>query len=152
MKIYDALYIAEKVINRTDIEQGDSITNLKLQKLLYYLQGFWLAIYDQPLFDEPIEAWIYGPVVPRVYHHYRGYGKNALPVSNENPYGITNPLETKEEEELFDEIYTLYNQYSSTALVNMTHSETPWAITSSQGLKTEIGRNVMKSFFLTKVE
>jgi uncharacterized phage-associated protein len=42
---------------------GDVISNLKLQKLLYYAQGFYLAIYGKALFEEDIVAWEHGPVV-----------------------------------------------------------------------------------------
>lgn len=45
-------------------ESGELISNLKLQKLLHYAQGFYLALYDQPLFHEPIEAWAHGAVIP----------------------------------------------------------------------------------------
>lgn len=148
MKTYNALDIAQKVINRTDTEVGDSITNLKLQKLLYYLQGFWLAVYDQPLFESDIEAWMYGPVVPQVYDAYKRYGKGAIPV-DPNAKSIT--LKTDEEEKLFEQIYQLFNQYSATALVRMTHNETPWAM-SDVGKGSVISQEKMKEYFLTQVE
>ena len=54
-------------------DAGDLISNLKLQKLVYYAQGFHLALYDEPLFLEAIEAWTHGPVVPDLYRHYKKY-------------------------------------------------------------------------------
>lgn len=145
---YDALDIAKKVVSMTNTEQGDSITNLKLQKLLYYLQGFWLAVYDSPLFDEEIEAWMYGPVVPRVYEAYKQYGRNAIPVEE---CGAVIELNTKQEESLFLDVYNLYNQYSATTLVRMTHHETPWAM-SMVGKGEVIPREQMRKYFLTQVE
>lgn len=53
-------------------EHGDPTTNLKLQKLLYYSQAWYLALYDLPLFDDRIEAWVHGPVVPPVYGAFKG--------------------------------------------------------------------------------
>jgi uncharacterized phage-associated protein len=50
------------------------MSNLKLQKLMYYAQGFSLVLFNKPLFPERIEAWIHGPVIPAVYHKYKGYG------------------------------------------------------------------------------
>lgn len=44
---------------------------MKLQKLLYYVQGFHIAVFNRPLFNEDIEAWMYGPVVPAVYEYYQ---------------------------------------------------------------------------------
>ena len=64
---YKALDIANKIISKTDLEHGDTISNLKLQKMMYYRQGFHLAYFGTPLFDEDIVAWQYGPVVPSVY-------------------------------------------------------------------------------------
>jgi uncharacterized phage-associated protein len=52
-------------------EHGDPVSNLKLQKLLYYAQAWQLALYDEPLFNDRIEAWVHGPVVPSVYRQYK---------------------------------------------------------------------------------
>ena len=54
---YKALDIANKIISKTDLEHGDTISNLKLQKMMYYQQGFHLAYFGTPLFDEDIVAW-----------------------------------------------------------------------------------------------
>lgn len=56
----------------------DFITNLKLNKLLYYAQGAYLARTGRPLFNEQIEAWAYGPVVPSIYRKYKVCGKNPI--------------------------------------------------------------------------
>ena len=49
---YNVLDIAHKILSRVDVEHGDTISNLKLQKLLYFVQGFHLASFGEPLFDE----------------------------------------------------------------------------------------------------
>lgn len=56
-------------------ECGDFMSNLRLQKLVYYAQAWHLANYDTPLFEEDFEAWIHGPALPALYHHYEGYGR-----------------------------------------------------------------------------
>src|SRR5438309_2092560 len=78
---YSAQTIANYLIWRanSDEDLGENITNLKLQKLLYYVQGFHLAMNGAPLFNEDIRAWDHGPVVPQVYRKYREYGAAALP-------------------------------------------------------------------------
>ena len=53
---YKALDIANKIVSKTDLEHGDTISNLKLQKMMYYQQGFHLAYFGTPLFDEDIVA------------------------------------------------------------------------------------------------
>ncbi len=54
------------------------VSNLKLQKLLYYAQGHRLGATGEPLFSDPIQAWAHGPVVAEVYHAYKDYGKNPI--------------------------------------------------------------------------
>lgn len=59
-------------------DRGSLMTNLKLQKLLFYAQAFYLAICDRPLFDEDFQAWATGPVQPEVYHRFQHYKWNPI--------------------------------------------------------------------------
>jgi uncharacterized phage-associated protein len=68
--------VANYFLKRQEPEVGDLMTNLKLQKLVYYAQGFYLAMMDSPLFNEPIEAWEHGPVCVPLYHEYKNFGSN----------------------------------------------------------------------------
>ena len=64
---YPVLAVANKILAYgASATNGELVSNLKLQKLLYYVQGFHLAVFGEPLFEEEIEAWMYGPVVPSV--------------------------------------------------------------------------------------
>lgn len=59
---YSVIDIANKLLLKPMWDDNlEFISNLKLQKLLYYEQGYHLAIFDTPLFDADIEAWMYGP-------------------------------------------------------------------------------------------
>lgn len=118
---YDVFQIAAKIIAQTDVDSGDNISNLKLQKLLYYMQGFFLAIFDKPLFEEEIEAWMYGPVVPAVYEKYNVHSSNGIKIPNEDPICLT-----EEEEDIFNQVYCQYGQFSALKLMQMTHNEDPW--------------------------
>jgi uncharacterized phage-associated protein len=135
--------VAEYFLASVDEDAGDSITNLKLQKLLYYAQGFHLAIYDKPLFWESIKKWAHGPVVPQAYHAYKEYGSQAIPVTQINPHDYS-----EQETELLNEIYSVYGQFSATKLRSMTHQEPPWADAPDNG---EISHVSMKKFFKTLV-
>ena len=53
--------VAAYILSKADIEEGDGITHLKLQKLVYYVQGFAMATLGYPLFPDKIEAWVHGP-------------------------------------------------------------------------------------------
>lgn len=140
---YKALDIANKIISKTDLEHGDTISNLKLQKMMYYQQGFHLVYFGTPLFDEDIVAWQYGPVVPSVYKEYKSFESNSISTSKE---GISL---SDDEEELFNNVYEEYNQFSAVALMKMTHEESPWKTTE---INSVISRDKMMAFFKTQIE
>lgn len=104
-------------------QRGISITQLKLQKILYYIQGKYLALYHRPLFRENIEAWAYGPVVREVYVKYVSKGALPLKLDVSDPIPQLNTLEKRCIDSVLDEKL----QYSASALVRMTHAESPWA-------------------------
>lgn len=60
-------------------DEGNNLSKLKLQKLLYYAQGYYLALYNEALFDEEIRAWEHGPVVKEVYDHFKNIQGNFIP-------------------------------------------------------------------------
>lgn len=76
-KIYDALDIAKYIVNKCTCEKC-SITNLQLQKILYFLQKKYLQEYGFCLFSDEIQAWQFGPVVPEVYYQFCGFGSGAI--------------------------------------------------------------------------
>ena len=78
--------VADFFLSSIDSEpDGENISNLKLQKLLYYAQGTSLSILGRPLFADPIINWQHGPVVSTVYHQYKSHGKSPLPASYIEP-------------------------------------------------------------------
>ncbi len=97
------------------------MTNMKLQKMLYYEQGYHLAQFGTPLFDEPIEAWQYGPVVPCVYDKYSSYGRSGI-----EPEDGSFEFESDEEMDLFFRVFETYNKFSAYGLMELTHKESPW--------------------------
>lgn len=140
-----AIDVANVFLRLSQPEVGDTISNLKLQKLLYYAQGFHLAMNDgNPLFDENITAWAYGPVVESVYRDFKQYGSGAIPV----PEDIDTSMFSKDQLELIEEIYEVYGQFSALRLMQLTHSEKPWMETSRDSI---ISREVMRDFFITRI-
>jgi uncharacterized phage-associated protein len=145
--IHDASEIAHVFLRLSHPECGDLISNLKLQRLLYYAQGFHLALYDAPLFSDPIEAWNYGPVVPSVYREYNHHGSGALPV--EHSTDIHQHI-TDEQLNLIQEVYEVYGQYSGLKLMHITHQEDPWKTTTA-GPGNVIDPEKMKRYFKTRL-
>lgn len=139
---YSAIDIAKKIVCKTDVEHGDTLSNLKLQKLLYYMQGFHLAAFDTPFFNEAIEAWTYGPVVPVVFREFKKHQNRAI-----NPENYLDELAlTGEEQQLFDRVYDKYNCFSAVALMQMTHTEGPW---KSHKVGEVLTRNEIRDYFTT---
>lgn len=144
---YPVIDIANKVIANTDISQGDTISNLKLQKMLYYLQGFFIAAFDKKLFEESIEAWQYGPVVREAYFHFKDFGPSAIVLKgDENIIDLP-----KAENELFQEVMLEYGQFSAIKLMNMTHEELPWKKTFNENPQGEISYELLKEYFKTQI-
>jgi len=75
--IHTANDIAKYIIC-TFHEAGDQITNMKVQKLLYYVQGCHLGLYGTPAFAGEFQAWKYGPVEPSVYSEYSHCPEGAI--------------------------------------------------------------------------
>jgi uncharacterized phage-associated protein len=143
----DVFDVAAYLLSKADIEEGDGMTHLKLQKLLYYCQGFSLVLQENPLFENAIEAWPHGPVVPDVYHEFKNWGNGII--ADLGP-GDLSAL-SDEERDLIDEVYEVYGDYSASKLRNLTHSERPWCEAENK-IDTTITHGALKNFFPSLME
>lgn len=136
--------VAKYFLSKVEEEVGDGISNLKLQKLVYYAQAYHLAMYDEPLFAEQVEAWEHGPVVPELYREYRGFGSGNIPAPADfdpNDYDVRSA-------ELMDEVYEVFGQYSAWKLRNLTHQERPWIEAYEDGARGRvISPGAMRDFY-----
>lgn len=145
---YKVLDIANELLRRAEIaDGGELMSNMKLQKMLYYQQGFHLAMFGTPLFDEDMEAWMYGPVVPSVYNHYKSHGRSGIQAEDDRDMAFADPKEAA----LFAEVCQVYGKYSAFGLMNMTHNESPWKDTKT-GEGNVISAESMQSFFKTRMK
>src|SRR4028118_525869 len=119
----DCLNVARYFIIRA-YEDGieAEMTNMKVQKLLYYAQSLHLALYNEPLFAEEIQAWRYGPVCPPAYRFYSDFEAKQLPIPPKESL-LQLPREKKE---LLEEIWEYFGGYHAYGLSDMTHLEFPW--------------------------
>ncbi|MEL6879054.1 MAG: type II toxin-antitoxin system antitoxin SocA domain-containing protein [Cyanobacteria bacterium J06607_10] len=119
------LSAAEYFIVRAYEDKTDAdMTNMKLQKLLYYAQSLHLALYDEPLFEEDMQAWRYGPVCPSAYDYYCDYASNQLPI----PTCETLSDASLGVKKLLEEVWSNFGMHSAYSLRDMTHEELPWKI------------------------
>lgn len=101
--------------------QKQNIDHLKLQKVLYFAQAISLAVYDEPLFDEEIEAWPLGPVIPSVYQAFKQNGASWISKDQGAEDGIDS-----EKKEFLRQIWLEFGKYTALQLVEMTHKHDPW--------------------------
>lgn len=102
------------------LQKTGAITTMKLQKLCYYSQAWSLVWDEEPLFDETIEAWANGPVIPALYREHKGsYTLSAVP--NGNPEKLT-----QYQKDTIDKVVNFYSKYNPQQLSDLTHMESPW--------------------------
>ena len=143
MSNLSALDAADYLIRQAiDDDSGDLLTNLKLQKLLYYAQGCHLAVYGKPLFGEDIEAWDWGPVVPEVYHSFKVCGRHPI----DDTYGDDVAIDTRNAEFL-NVISEKFGRYSASMLMRLTHQEAPWQESYASGKNVKMDKSKIRDFF-----
>jgi len=148
MDKYTAQDVAEYYLCcSTDKDSGDLISNLKIQKLVYYAQGIHLAATGKPLFDDEIVAWMHGPVVEKLYHTYKGNYDGPI----EPTTGYVMPKFDAQTKQLLDEVYRMLGQYSAWKLREMTHKETPWINAYRKGSGSVISHKDMADYFKSYV-
>lgn len=120
--------VAEDIIkyylNKVDEESGEVITHLKLQKLLYYTQSWYMAFNKVPLIDERFQAWIHGPVIQRIYDKFKCYEYNPIPRVIE----IEKDIYDYPTLSILEMVWTVYGKYEARYLERLTHLEDPWKL------------------------
>lgn len=132
-------------------EVGEPISNLKLQKLVYYAQAWHLALKNRPLIEADFEAWVHGPVNPSLYRRFRA---NAWkPIADEVP----RPALPDDVRKHLEEVWQVYGGLSALDLERMTHAEEPWKIARGDLppdalCDNEISPESMKAFYARRLE
>lgn len=111
-------------MEQEEIETG--ISKLKLQKLLYYCQGYHLAVYGKPMFEDEIQAWQHGPVIPSVYQEFKRIGGNFIPAKENMLNEKEKEAISQEKREIIEDVFDLLGHYDAWKLRNKTHEEAPW--------------------------
>lgn len=142
----NASLIAKYFLYKSSISEDMGISNLKLQKLLYYAQGFYLALFNDSLFTDEIQAWQHGPVCSEVYHIYKTNGSNIIPFTENITFG---DFLNDEQFKFLDEVYDEFAQFSAWKLRDMTHDEPTWI--NHESTASIIPRDEIKEYFLTRI-
>lgn len=107
-------------------KQLEEVTPLMLQKLLYFIQGIYFALYGKPMFSEDCRAWIHGPVYPEVYDLFRDFKYNPIEDARFALLEGTEEALTDEEKKVIDLVVNTFGMYGAKVLEKITHNEEPW--------------------------
>ncbi len=149
MGIIDVGTVAKYFLSKSIPGTEYAITHLKLQKLVYYAQAFYLANHDgKKLFDNPIEAWVHGPVCRELYNIYCECGSTVI---IEDVTDVDLPVCVIEH---LDSVWEVYGAFSGPQLEYLTHQEKPWQVARKkanvkpwQSSTEEISCNDMEEFY-----
>jgi uncharacterized phage-associated protein len=158
--MYSAFEVANFFI-ATSLKKGKEISPMKLQKLVYFAYGWYLALYKKTLINETIEAWKFGPVIRSLYEEFKIYGNKSITNLYKDPYTSKTPeIKDAQTLEFLEIIWNIYADFSAIQLANHTHeSGSPWYLTIEKYLKsqTAIPRNkdidddIIDKFFSAKI-
>lgn len=138
-----ARYIIELATNF-----GEPVTNMKLQKLLFYSYVWYLVHEKKKLFSEPITAWQYGPVISQAYDAYKKYGAEPI---KEPADGDSSKLD-EEQKAIIEDVFNIYGSMNGIELAMLTHSERPWLVAFEPGKHNPISDDVMFEFYKEKLK
>jgi uncharacterized phage-associated protein len=148
---YPASLIAYAFVKK-GINEGKFVTQMKLQKLVYFAQGYHLVKYGKPLINERFEAWKYGPVVPEIYQDFKLYGSKPIVDTHEYMPSFDDDKRPRVNEEAYDAInYTwdVLKDFSALKLSYWTHeADSPWSkFYAAEQRSTPIPNEEIKKYF-----
>lgn len=123
---YEALDVARYVVLKTsDTSSNVLMSNLRLQKVLYFIQLAYLQSHSAPFFADPIEAWKYGPVVPNVYRAFAVFGGRPIRLKpSEGDIALKNI--NKNDQAFIDNVLQATAKFNINQLVDITHKHKAW--------------------------
>ena len=122
--MYDVQDVTEYVITYSE-EKDYGISNLKLQKILYLVQAYFLMQTKKPCFSEEIEAWNFGPVIPDVYRRYKQFGSTDIQIRHQS-LEETQKGFGKEDRKRIEEVVDRFADFSAADLTILTQNQMPW--------------------------
>jgi len=145
--------VADFFLHAADSDSGlrQPVTNMRLQKLLYYAQAWSLALTGEPLFGEDIEAWEHGPVVRSVYTRFKKHGSHRLPTEL-----VRMPQLTPAQRSILDAVWASYGDVSAARLRAMAHRERPWkearqAYDEGDTCNVPLSHDAMREYFSARL-
>ena len=144
---YKVLDVCKYVIDYSNKKEY-GISNLKLQKILYFIQAYFLIkIPSRCCFDDRIEAWDFGQVVPKAYRKYKQFGSSDIPTIMDFEKSDSKGCITCDDKNLIKTVIDKFADYSATDLVGLTHNQSPWIDAYIPHMNREITPEAIKEYF-----
>lgn len=136
---YSAMQVANAFIQKAIDGQIATLTPMKLQKLMFFAQSWYIKNFRSRLIDDNFMRWPYGPVIPSVYYEFKDNGGGEITALAKNAFSTPAPTHLSEEDDAFlDEIIRVYGGFSGWELSNMTHQpNTAWSARSVGTVMTD---------------
>lgn len=158
MKPYDVNTVADYVILSLNSDEDFALINLKLQKLMYYIQAWSLGINGEKMMEARFEAWVHGPVCRQLYDRFKSTKSLYSTIDKEDVKNIdaTNDI-TQEDKEFINYILENFARYSGPQLETMTHNEQPWiearnGASPMEHCENQISEDTMRTYYGKKYE
>lgn len=159
--IYNVLDVCHYIVRYSN-DRDYGISNLKLQKILYFVQAYFLISKEEstPCFNEKIEAWDFGPVVPEAYLEYKQHGGADIPTTgfrilfdkeniwNTRKIPFDDNVIKEEDKKLINEVIDKFACYSATDLVSITQRQSPWIDAYVPYKNNEITKDSIREYFV----
>lgn len=143
--MYDAKEISKYIIKYSE-KKDYGISNLKLQKILYFIQTYFLIKTDKPCFADKIEAWNFGPVVPVVYRKYKQFGSADIPAIG-GEIADDESIIADSDKEMINAVVDRFKNFSAVDLTWLSQSQSPWENAYADGEGSEITAEALKEYF-----
>lgn len=143
--MYNCFDIADYFLKKAK-DEGQVLDPMKLLKLTYIAHGYNLGFFDKPLFSNKIQAWMYGTVIPDLYHVIKRFRSGPVDESIMELYS-EKKIEG-EQKKLLDFVWSHYKKLTGLQLSDLTHKEgTPWKTTYNSTYDLEIPNEVIKEYY-----
>lgn len=148
--MYSASSVAQAFLDLAN-DEGKKLSNMQLQKLVFFAHGIHLAAENEPLIFDDVMAWNFGPVIPTLYQRLKKFGGN--PVTD--TIGVSTPVfADPEANEIVHLTWDTFKNYSGARLSEISHAKnSPWDIVfNQQGKKFDlIPDEIVKKYYAPMV-
>lgn len=146
--------VCDYIIIKLD-EAGDAPSVLKIQKLIYYVQAWYLAFHKAPLFNDKFEAWVHGPVNRGIYDRFFPSKFMYSVITAEDSKGGADNINYPIKKHI-DSILEVYAKFDGNQLEDMTHRELPWiqarkGLAASERCENHIDEKTMMEYYSARL-